>query len=615
MKKIYAGVLLTLLAFVFTIGLTFASVEIPRLADDLLGNTGSFPNLATGQDEITDYKTELYISHYNIRIIGYISLALIVALIAAGFILEKRGLASLGAVALFLPAFGHFASTMFFLGGLAFLRFLWLPFLDISFNIMRLGNVIVLPYEWIMDIASWAGFNLLRELPYIITGLGLFIFLLGVLAWMYGRWQKRDVADFWIYRFSRHPQYLGWIIWSYGVLFLPGPNMKQYVSIDNTLPWLITALVIIGVAMLEERKMKREHGAGYEEFRAGTPFLFPLPRFIRNIFSLPVKILFRKDYPERKREIVSVMGIYLVILIALSVWTSGIIGKEETGPDDPVSVEKLSGIIRTTSNRNDIRHSAAALAEIGGAGVDSLIAMLEDDNQYIRWYCAQALGSVRSDRVVQPLAELMINEPYSRVQAAAAGALGRTGSEKAAEPLIEALQRPELGIMSAAARALGNLRAEEAFEPLVEVMKMDDANVTGWAAWALGEIGNTMAIQPLIEYLESGRECNCFKLGEALQKLGSARAEDAFIKGLNGQSWWIATACAEALGRTVSEKGERALIETLKDGGVRLRRAAVLALRNFKGEAVTDALRKATGDTDMEIRVYARGILKEREGD
>jgi len=613
MKNMRTGILLTFLALAFTLGLTFASVELPRLADSLLKETGIFPNLATGQDEITDYKTELYLSHYNIRLIGYISMALIIALITAGFIMEKRGLASLGAVALFLPAFGHFAATMFFLGGLAFLRFLWLPFLDISFNVMKLGDVILLPYQWVLDLSSAAGLSLWNELPYIITGLGIFIFLLGVTAWMYGRWQKKDVTDFWIYRFSRHPQYLGWIIWSYGVLLLPGPNIKQYVSVPNTLPWLLAAMVITGVAMMEERKMKREFGAGYEKFRTGTPFLFPLPRFIRKIFSLPVKLIFGSDYPDRKREIASVLGIYLAILTALSAWTSGMIGRKETGPADPRSVEKLSGIIRTTHNRNDIRHSAAALAETGGAGIDSLIAMLKDDNKFVRWYCADALGSVRSERVVQPLAELMMNDPYPRVQHAAAGALGRTGSEPAVEPLIEALQRPELGMISTAARALGNLRAEEALEPLIEVLEMDDSNVTGWAAWALGEIGNTRAIGPLMEYLESERECDCFKLGEALQKLGSAKAADAFMKGLHDQRWWITTACAEALGRTGSEEGKEALIAALKDENARLRRAAVLGLRNFEDEAATEALRRATGDPDMEVRVYAREILKERD--
>ena len=137
---------LLLLALIFTAGLMFASVELPKTADRLLGQKVGALDVATGQDEISAYKTEIFLSHYHIRLGGYICLGLILILIVAGFVLEKQGLASAGAIILFLPVFGHFAATMFFLGGLAFLRFLWLPFLDISFDIMRLGDIVLLPY-------------------------------------------------------------------------------------------------------------------------------------------------------------------------------------------------------------------------------------------------------------------------------------------------------------------------------------------------------------------------------------------------------------------------------------------------------------------------------------
>jgi len=313
--KLSHGIILTLLAVIFTIGLTFASVELPRLADKLLDRNIDFLDVATGQNELTDYKTELFLSQYNIRLIGYISLGLILILIIAGFVLEKQGLVSAGAIVLFLPVFGHFAATMFFLGGLAFLRFLWLPFLDISFDIMGLGDIILLPYRWLIDGGALIGIHLWKVLPFIITGLGLFIFLLGVIAWMYGKIRNKSVTDFWIYRLSRHPQYLGWIIWSYGILFLPGANIKRYVDVPNSLPWLLATMVIIGVALLEERKMKKEFGESYESLRHRTSFLFPLPRFIRKIFSLPQRIMYKKDYPDRKREIVTVVVFCSIIYL------------------------------------------------------------------------------------------------------------------------------------------------------------------------------------------------------------------------------------------------------------------------------------------------------------
>ena len=104
--------LLVLLALVFAIGLMFASMEIPRKVDSLLHQNVDFLEVAAGQDELTAYKTELFLSHYHIRLIGYVCLGVILFLIIIGFVLEKHALASTGAILLFLPVFGHFAATI-----------------------------------------------------------------------------------------------------------------------------------------------------------------------------------------------------------------------------------------------------------------------------------------------------------------------------------------------------------------------------------------------------------------------------------------------------------------------------------------------------------------------
>ena len=150
------AILLSVLAIIFTLGLTFASIELPRLTDNLIQDKANFVNVYTGGGELQDIKTELFIRHYNLRLIGYSCLFAIVGIIIIGFLTEKWELTSLGAFAFFLPVFGHFAATMFFLGGLGFLRLLWLPGLDISFDLMKLGDAVFIPYRIILD-----GFNLI----------------------------------------------------------------------------------------------------------------------------------------------------------------------------------------------------------------------------------------------------------------------------------------------------------------------------------------------------------------------------------------------------------------------------------------------------------------------
>ena len=266
MKRPLHALLLAVLALVFSIGLTFASVELPRLVDSFLGENFDFLDVATMSkdhpgfrpDDIRNFKTELYLKAYHLRWIGYGCLAAVFVLIIVGFITNKSGLSAAGAFILFLPVFGHFALTMFFLGGLGFLRLIWMPFLDMSFDVMRLGDIVVLPFKWLSSLYSLTGLNRWIPLSYLITGSGLLLFFLGTVTWLYSHMQKKGVADFWIYRMCRHPQYLGWIVWSYGILFLPGSeDIRKCFSLSNTLPWLFATMVIIGVALVEEIKMNK----------------------------------------------------------------------------------------------------------------------------------------------------------------------------------------------------------------------------------------------------------------------------------------------------------------------------------------------------------------------
>jgi len=154
-------------------------------------------------------------------------------------------------------------------------------------------------------------------------GTGILIFIFGTQAWMFARFNKKGVATFWIYRFSRHPQYLGWIIWSYGLLIYLIRNsslihFKLTYEMPSSLPWLLTSLVIICVALLEEIKMKQKFPEEYENYRQQAPFLFPIPRFILKAITAPAKLLLKKEQPESGKGVAIVFFVYLGILILLS---------------------------------------------------------------------------------------------------------------------------------------------------------------------------------------------------------------------------------------------------------------------------------------------------------
>jgi protein-S-isoprenylcysteine O-methyltransferase Ste14 len=313
--------LLVLLAIVFTIGLTFASVELPRVANAILHDSFDFPGFDPGREPEL---AEAFIRSNHLRLIGYGGLALLLILVVVGSIAEKRALASIGAIGFFLPVFGHFCMSMFFLAGLGLVRIMWMPIVDLSFNLLRLGDIAYVPYMIIVYIPALTGFDVRGPLPYIVMGFGMLIFVLGVLAWFSARFQGSGTADFWVYRFSRHPQYLGWILWSYGLMiYFARQNEASLFKLTwyfpDSLPWLLSALVITGVALIEEINMRRERGQEYEAYSQRTPFMLPLPRLVSNAVAAPMRFVLKKERPQRGRDVALVLAVYTALLIFLSV--------------------------------------------------------------------------------------------------------------------------------------------------------------------------------------------------------------------------------------------------------------------------------------------------------
>ena len=330
--RVWQGAVLTIVAVAFALGLTFASVELPLLLNrglELVFGDALFPHgIWSGPSETS---SEVYIQRHFLRPIGYACLIIVLVLIVLGLVAERRRLAFLGALLFFLPVFGHFAIQMFFLAGLGLLRLIWLPMLDGAYGLtgdsefwlFGLGDVAFLPYVGLVYLGAWAHIGLRLILSYVFVGVGLFLFCLAVVAWFRARSLRQGTAGSWVYRISRHPQYLGWIIWSYGmfVYFIhhhEGAHFQIGWGIPDSLPWLVSTMVIIGVALVEEITMRRERGEEYEAYAARTPFMFPLPAFVSNAVAFPMRLVLRKKRPERGIEVAVVVLLYLALLMLAS---------------------------------------------------------------------------------------------------------------------------------------------------------------------------------------------------------------------------------------------------------------------------------------------------------
>ena len=532
----------------------FAFVELPVLIDAAANKIFGFPGFDQGVSELNSYKSDLFISEFHLRLIGYICLALIILFIALGFITKKSGWAWVGALGLFLPVFGQVALSMFFLSGLSVLRVIWFPFMDISFDILSLGDIIYLPYEvfiWFFGLFNW---NAHSFLIYFFMISGSLLFVWGVMVWFKTRFEKKGVAVNLIYKISRHPQYLGWIIWSYGLmLYSSGVNqMKKTWTVPSSLPWLLAAMVIIAICLIEEIRMKELHGDEYESYRRQTPFLFPIPKWFKSIIKAPFKLIFKKEHPERKREVLGITSFYTVVLILLSFFRLDFSTTTTENTSAAIStpkhtIDSLLIEIEKTPRRN-MRPFFNKFEQIGDPAVDPLCKLLESLNPDIREFAAQSLGKMKSTAAVEKLIILIKDSNY-RVSRQAVQSLAVIGDRRAEAPLIEMLNKPIIpGLRNAIISALADFQSE--------------------AVW------------------------------------------DLLVENFGDPALYNKVAALTSMYRTSREQSIPYLTQALEDENPLVRREAINLILQYKIIETKEALKKVLNDEDFETRFYAEQALK-----
>lgn len=310
MRKNLSFLFVAVLSALFAFAFFFSMFESLSIVNKFLLNFFPYISLA---DEVHIQETTDFL-----RPVGYVAFGLTLVLILIGFVVRKGYLSAIGSVAFYLPIFGYFSFTMFFLVGIGAIRALWFPLIDFSPNLTLWLDMIVclpwlaLPYQMVL----YSGYFSLS-----ISAAGAFIFFLGTLTWLHGKFKERQIVDFWIYRFSRHPQYLGFLLWGFGMLaftvfFSRGYINERYVPIPTpSFPWLVSMLTIIAVALHEEIEMVRKHGDKYLDYRNHTPFMLPLPKFISALITLPIEFFLKKKLPENRRELAYTILMYTSILL------------------------------------------------------------------------------------------------------------------------------------------------------------------------------------------------------------------------------------------------------------------------------------------------------------
>jgi protein-S-isoprenylcysteine O-methyltransferase Ste14 len=331
-----------ILSIVFTLGLMNAIFMVVEISDQILSayNPDPWPSHPE------------YVPNYNSIVetltpVGYFAFFLSIILIILGFVIKRFKLSFLGAISLYLPIFANFAFIMFTFAGIGLIRIIWVLLLETNTGFLMLGDIILLPEYFFQSLENllsfWINMLQLLNIPevlisffyplyeiitlirsafillmLILTTIGMGIFIFSVLTWLYGKFKGQEVIDFWIYKYSRHPQYLGFLISTYGLTAFLQPGYGAYIP-NPTFFWVVTSLILIAIAIREENVLLKTQSRLYISWRKKTPFLFYLPNNFSFFLLKPVKRVIAKEWPETDKEILITILIYGTILIILSI--------------------------------------------------------------------------------------------------------------------------------------------------------------------------------------------------------------------------------------------------------------------------------------------------------
>ncbi|MEM2941784.1 MAG: methyltransferase domain-containing protein [Thermoproteota archaeon] len=118
-------------------------------------------------------------------------------------------------------------------------------------------------------IGEYLFFTLIHPLSKIMMLVGIFLIIFG---WSKIHRVNGELVTTGIYAYVRHPQYLGILILTLGM-------MVQWVTIPTALMWPILLILYYKLARKEEKEMEERFGERYREYKNKVPMLLPFPKF------------------------------------------------------------------------------------------------------------------------------------------------------------------------------------------------------------------------------------------------------------------------------------------------------------------------------------------------
>ena len=266
---------------------------------------------------------------------------------------------------------------------------------------------------------------------------------------------------------------------------------------------------------------------------------------------------------------------------------------------------------------------------VRGQQIDSLAYVIRNGDTEERSTAAYRLREIGGEEVVGPLTECLLRDLRSRNRAECAEHLGNVGQalsgasrEQTVQALARALQNDDaFFVHHHAIESLIQLGGAKAAQALVERLQRvgtplrenDEVIIRSEAAQGLW-IGGNRAVDPLVGVLTDENEATSVRVStvSALQQIGGDGAVASLADALKSTNADVRTAAVRALGRTGNQQSVEPLLEVLQDLDAEVRAASAEALGLLEAKEAIDALTEALQDNVVPVRlnaVYALGRI------
>ncbi len=249
----------------------------------------------------------------------------------------------------------------------------------------------------------------------------------------------------------------------------------------------------------------------------------------------------------------------------------------------------------------------AALGRVNDGRIyEPLRELAQDRDRSIRWAVMNLCGALEDSRATELLLH-GLRDPMAHVRAAAIAALSRRSDPAAAQALAGQLADPNPLIRLAAVRALSQANWPPAVEHLSRLAHDPVEDVRVETAEALSEIGSDEGIEALEVLLQDEAAEARERAAEALAHIGSVRAAEALAAALLHAP---AKAHAQAQLMQLGEQALRALLTSTRSADAELRAAAAECLGELGQTPAIPTLKLLLRDGDVRVRAAAVAALK-----